>query len=56
MIDNDIISIESAEPILSHLVEVKDRGIIGDSVWCKVALSVLQHVYFRISRHYATLA
>ena len=46
MIENDVISIESAETLLSHLVEVKDTGVIGDSVWCKVALSVLQHVYF----------
>ena len=46
MIENDVISIESAEHILSHLVEVKDRGVIGDAVWCKVALSVLQHIYF----------
>ena len=46
MIKNGVISIQSAETILSHLVEAKDRDVIGDSVWCKVALSVLQHVLF----------
>lgn len=46
MIENDVISIGSAEPLLSHLVEVKDSGTIGDAVWCKVALAVLQHIYF----------
>ena len=46
MIENDVISIAPAEVLLLHLTEVKDRGVIGEAVWCEVALSVLRHVYF----------
>ncbi len=46
MKENDVISIESAETLLSHLAEAEDSGAIGDAVWCKVALSVLEHVLY----------
>ena len=44
--DFDVISKGAAAHILTYLIEVKDRGIIGDYAWCKIALSVLLHLYF----------
>ena len=46
MIDSDVIDKQSAEYLLTYLVKVKDRGVVGDMAWCKIALSVLRHLYF----------